>query len=123
MTAKAPRHSTISANPRDAAQQNSENARDTTEALGAKLTARMVTVERYTAVGNITARIPIGSSSRPLAVVLARAAAVYAQDATLAAYGTPNFVWEATTRSVNAFEPSGLVAGTVYQLSYILVEV
>lgn len=123
MTVRGPRHSTISPDSASAAMQNGENSRDVTEALGAKLNARIVTVDRYTAVGSITAKIPLAASDSPLGVQLLTCREVYGGAAAVAALNTPNFDWQATTRAVNVFEPGGLVANTVYQLSFILYEV
>jgi hypothetical protein len=117
------RHSTFSANPVFAAQQSSENARDMQEALDRKLTARVVTVARYTATGSTSTKIPLGAGARPVAVLPARIALEGGQADPVVAYGILNFAWDATTGAINVFEPSGLAVDTVYQLSFILVGV
>lgn len=123
MKTLGPRNSTISSDPVSAAKQNGENARDTTLALQGKLSASIVTVERYTAVGSTDARIPLTAADRPAGVLLLTVELADARGDAVPVYGTPGFYWEATTRSVNAFEPTGLAANTVYRLSFILVEV
>ena len=123
MSFLGPRHSTIDAEPRAAAQQNSENARDTQQALGAKLTARTAVIARYTAAGSTSTRIPLVSPDVPFAVLLVRAADAAGLDQPLAATGNANFLWDAASRSLNVYEPGGLVAGTIYRLSYLLIGV
>lgn len=117
-----PRHTTIDADPRSAALQNGENARDTLEALSFRPIQRAVTVPRYTAAGSTSTRIRIGAGERPLFVQLARACLAGAEDAALPAYGTPNFVWESTTKSIDVFEPTGLTANSVYLLQFLITE-
>jgi hypothetical protein len=119
---KGPRHTSISTEPRTAAQQNAENARDTLQALAARPLQRVVTVEMYTATGSISTRIRLAAATRPIAVQLARAAKYYAQDESLAATGNGNFVWDSTTNSVDVFEPSGLTTNTVYVLTFLITE-
>lgn len=119
-----PRHSTFDEDPARGKRQASENARDTADALAAKLSAHTVTVSRYTAAGSTSAKIRIeASDKRPIAVMLAHAALVNNQSAPLGAVGTPNFVWDAITRSLDVFEPAGLVQYEVYILTFLVVEV
>lgn len=121
---RGPRHTSISSDPITAALQNAENARDTLEALASRLKQRHVTVDLYTAAGSTSAKIPLGASDRPLGVQLIRAAPYYDQTAPLSATGNGNFLWDATTQpgTINAFEPDGLTANTVYTLTYIVTE-
>jgi hypothetical protein len=118
-----PRHSTFDQDAQYSKRQASENARDTADALAAKLSAHTVTISRYTATGSTAAKIRLeASDKRPIAVMLAHAALVSNQSATLNAVGTPNFVWDATTRSLDVFEPAGLVQYEVYTLTFLVVE-
>lgn len=117
-----PRHTTVDSDARLAALQSSENARDTLAEIARRAPVQQRTVEAYTATGSTSTRIRIGSSERPWAVLLARAAQAYGEDAPVAAVMTPNFVWDATDGSVDVFEPSGLTANTVYLLQFLVVE-
>lgn len=121
---KGPRHLSFSGDARIDATRSAENARDTQEALSARSPSRIVSVELYTATGSTSAKIPLGASERPVAVELVRAAPYYDQTASLAAVGNANFVWDATTTpgTVNAYEPSGLAANTVYALVFRITE-
>ncbi len=123
MTYYNPRHSTTDRDPKHAARQASENARDTAEALGRKLSAHTVQVSRYTAEGSTSARIRLeASDTRPLAVVLIQAALVDDPAAPVSASATLNFVYAAQDRTVEVFEPAGLEAGRVYTLTFLVVE-
>lgn len=117
-----PRHTTIDVEPKSAARQNGENARDTRVALATKVAGKLLTVEQYTAVGSTSARIRLGSIGRPAAVLLARAAEFYAQNDPIGAVGTLNFAWDSTTGAIDVYEPSGLAADTVYTLSFLALE-
>jgi hypothetical protein len=117
-----PRHSTIDANPALAALQNSENARDTLESFALRPAMRQITVERYTATGDIDTRIRIGAGARPWAVLLARCCEAAAEDSAILAVPIYNFVWDSTTDSLDVFEPYGLVANTVYKLQFLALE-
>lgn len=121
---RGPRHVSISGDSRVAAAQNSENARDVLEALNLRPPFRYVSVDLYTAVGSTSAKIPLGASNRPIAVELVRAAPYYDQTAPLSASANSNFLWDATTTpgTVNAYEPSGLTANTVYALVFRISE-
>lgn len=116
------RHTTIDADPRSAALQNSENARDAIAELELRPVQRQITVERYLATASTSTRIRIGAGARPWAVTLARAAKVYGEDEVVAAVMIPNFVWESTSGSIDVYEPSGLTANTEYVLQFLITE-
>lgn len=123
MTHYGPRHTTIDPEPEQASRQNSENARDTLEALGRKLSAHTVTVSRYTAEGSTTARIRLeASATRPLAVVLIHAALADDPAAPVTASATLNFGYAVQDRTIEVFEPAGLEVGRVYTLTFLVVE-
>lgn len=117
-----PRHTQIRSDSATAAVQNSENARDIRLELGRRPPQRFVTVEPYTAVGSTDAKVRLGATKRPVCVELARAAKYYAQGDSLAAVGNANFAWDSTSNSVDVFEPTGLVADTVYTLTFRITE-
>lgn len=117
-----PRHSTIDANPVHAALQNSENARDTLEALERRPIRKQLTLERYTATGSTDTRIRVGSGARPWSVTLVRCCEAAAEDGVVVVTPVLNFVWDATTLSLDVFEPDGLVADTVYKLQFVAEE-
>jgi hypothetical protein len=119
-----PRHGTVDKDPASSHRQASENARDTQEALDQKLSAHLAVISRYTASGDPSTVIRLeASAKRPLAVLLAHAAP----------YGAPSsfipglvpayaFAWDATTKSLDVYEPDGLTAGQVYTLTFLVVE-
>jgi hypothetical protein len=117
-----PRHSTFGGDPAQLALQVGEFARDAIEALRARPAAQRVVVEQYTATGSTATRIRIGAAARPWAVLLARVALAYGEDQAVVCTPILNFVWDATTGSVDVFEPDGLVANTVYRLQFIVEE-
>jgi hypothetical protein len=119
---QGPRHTTIDADARQASLQNSENARDTLDALAARPVQRLVTVALYTATGSSASRIRIGSGARPWSVVPHLIAQAYAQDSAVVCAPVLNFVWDSTTQSLDVFEPDGLTANTVYRLQYVITE-
>jgi hypothetical protein len=95
--------------------------RDVRDALGEKLEARTVVVESYTAVGSTSAKIPIQANRFPVAVPLIDARSFFDQGGPLTL--TPNFafVWDSRTKTAQVYEPSGLVANTVYRLTYLVI--
>ena len=119
---RGPRHVSISRDPIVAADQNSENARDTLDALSRRLRQRYVRVEQYTAVGSTSAKVPLGASERPVAVQLVYAAAAADSNAPLGVTGNANFSWDSASQSINAFEPTGLTANAIYTLVFVVME-
>ncbi len=99
----------------------SEFDRDVRDALGVKLDARTVVIERYTADASATARIPISASQRPVAVLLVDARPYYDQGGPLAVTPNFSFVWDAGSKTAQVYQPGGLVADTVYRLTYLVI--
>lgn len=98
-----------------------EEQRDVLDALEERLEARTVVVERYSAVGSTSAKIPLNASKPPIAVVLVDARTYFDQGAPLTL--TPNYayVWDARSKTAQVYEPSGLVANTVYRLTFLVI--
>jgi hypothetical protein len=121
---RGPRHVSFSGDAKIDALLSAENARDTLEAFDARPPWRFVFVEQYTAAGSTSAKIPLGAVDRPIAVELVRAAIYSDQAVPLSAVGNANFLWDATTTpgTVNAYEPTGLTANTVYTLVFRISE-
>jgi hypothetical protein len=117
-----PRHTTIDSDARAAALQNSENARDAIEALKIRPPMTQLNVARYTATGSTSTRIPIGAAQRPWAEQLARIALVFGEDQPVVCSPVLNFVWDATTGSIDVFEPSGLTADVAYTMNFCVWE-
>lgn len=118
-----PRHTAIRNDPATSSRQNAENARDLRDELAGQPKHRIVTVEQYTAVGAVTAKVPLLATKLPVGVELIRAAAYYAQGDQLEARGNANFVWDSTTQTVGVFEPTGLSANVVYTLTFRITEI
>lgn len=108
----------MSAIPRYSA---TESERDVREALETKLEARVVTIAPYTAVGSTSAKIALSASQLPVAVVLVGARLYFDLGATLTLTPNFNFVWDSGSQTAQVFEPSGLVANTVYHLTYLVI--
>lgn len=117
-----PRHTTIDADAARGARENSENWRDTREALKRKLSGSLSTVAIYTATGSTSTKIRVFADSRPSAVVLVCAASLAAPSASLAAVPILNFAWDSTSKALDVFEPSGLSANTQYTLTFLVLE-
>ncbi|HYC44476.1 MAG TPA: hypothetical protein VED01_03230 [Burkholderiales bacterium] len=98
-----------------------EEQRDVREALEQKLEARPVVIERYTAVGSTSAKIPLAARRFPVAVVLIDARAFFDQGAPLTLTPNYSFVWDSVSKTAQVYEPSGLVANTVYRLAYLVI--
>lgn len=98
-----------------------EDLRDVARALGSVLQSRLVVVERWTARATADARIPINATKRPDAVELVDARLYYDQNARLALTPSFNFVWDAGSKTAQVYEPGGLVANTVYRLTYRVI--
>lgn len=118
---KAIRHTSISLDPKVAATQNAENARDVNQSLAGKVSGYLQSVTRYAAIGATTARIPLVSKGRrPAAVMLAQAQRSNDPGSDLGALGRCNFYQSALELGV--YEPSGLVADTLYDLTFLILE-
>lgn len=119
---KLPRHTTFVANLAQLVLQLGENARDVIEALKERPVRRRIVVEEYSAAGSTSARIRIGAGGRPWAVVLVHVSPAYAQDTPVTCRPTLSFVWDATTKAIDVFEPEGLTADTVYRMQFSVEE-
>lgn len=115
------RHTIVSSNPRSAAVQAGENARDANESIDERLAAYLVTVERYAATGSADAQVRLTTRSRirPRAVLLVRAQKTYDRGARVPAAMAVSF---SQVDDVLAFEPGGLTASEFYDLTFMLVE-
>lgn len=116
------RHSTIDRDPGRSHRQLSENARDTQEEIARRVVGRLLSVASYTATGSTASRIRIGAGVRPQGVVPVLIAPVYDAASSLVATPILNFVWDATTQSIDVYEPDGLTADTVYTFTFLVLE-
>lgn len=117
-----PRHTTFSSDAKQLAIQAGENARDSIAALSERVVGVSVVIDPYIATGSTATLVNvIASDTRPIGCLLIGAEASGAATAPLFAAGASNFVFEPSTRTVRAFEPSGLTSGTRYKLTYLLV--
>jgi hypothetical protein len=98
-----------------------EDMRDMRFALGDKLEARPVVVERWTARGSTSALIPLNATGYPVALVLIDAREVGNPGAPLTLTPNFSFFWDPATKTAQAYEPDGLVANTVYRLIYLVI--
>lgn len=103
------------------AEQCGENARDANAALAARVTGSIKTVAQYRAVGATTTKIPLSAPTLPpSAVVLVRAALTSDRGADVPAAARLNFYFEGG--SLGVFEPGGLVAASLYDLTFLILE-
>jgi hypothetical protein len=115
------RYSSISQDPAAAAQQGGANARDANLAFDEKVSGRLVKVERYAAWGDTTKKIYLRPGARrPEAVLLVRAYATFDPGTDITVTSRPNFYHDAI--GIGVYEPSGLVADTQYNLTFLLLE-
>lgn len=100
---------------------SSERDRDALDALADKLEGRSVVVERYTAVGSTSARIPIACERLPVGVALINARLFFDQGAPLPLTPNFNFVWDSESKLARVYEPDGLTANTDYRLTFLVI--
>ena len=117
-----PRFVAISTNPVVAAGQNSDNARDTLEALRGKVTGEFVGPFEYVASDNPDATIALAAPRLPVAVLCVRVQHKSRTDARVASWPYLDFTWDGKTASALVFQPSGLVAGASYLLTFLVME-
>lgn len=98
-----------------------EKDRDTREALAAKVEGRTVVIERYTAQGSATAKIPVNCTRRPAGVVLIDARLFFDQGGPLSLTPSFSFVWDSKSQTAQVYEPGGLASNTVYRLTYQVI--
>lgn len=116
-------HLTFSEDLPTLTSQLTQNTTATVDSLSIRLIGRVVSVVRYSATGATTGKLPIPMRRgfSPYAVLLVRAAATNDPGADLSAVGRPNFTQpDATT--LHVYEPSGLVANTFYDLTFLVLE-
>lgn len=97
-----------------------ENFSDVQAALGERVTGRLVTISPYVATGATTTRIFLGRQRAPRAVLLVRAFASKDPGSDLAV--SPRLNFQQTTEGLGVYEPSGLVANTSYDLTFLVME-
>jgi hypothetical protein len=98
-----------------------EFARDANNALLRRLQGYTKRVERYSATGVTSTKIPLTAADvPPIAVVLVRAESVNDPAAVVPAVPTLNFVYQ--TNAIGVYEPSGLTANTLYNLTFLVIE-
>lgn len=116
------RHISFSKDPKVASEQASENARDANLALSGKVSGYFVQVDSYAAQGLTTVTLPIRAASlkTPKAVLCVNAQATYDPGTTVNASTFRNFTF--ANGSINTFEPSGLTANTMYNLTFLVLE-
>ena len=116
------RHLSISPDAAVAATQNAENARDGRATLEGKVSGHLRTLNRYSAIGATTAKIPLAATSsvRPKAVVLVNAQLSDDPGSDIGVTGRPNFYHDSF--GLGVYEPSGLVANTPYDLTFLILE-
>jgi hypothetical protein len=103
------------------AENLGEFARDTNNALERRVLGYSKRVERYAATGSTSSIIPLTAADvPPIGVVLLRAESVSDPASVVPAISTPNFVFAKS--SIGVYEPSGLTADTLYNLTFLVVE-
>lgn len=103
------------------AKRLGEMVRDLNLALKRRIPGYTKVVQRYAATGSTATKIPLTASDRPpVMVLLGRAVKVIDPSAVVAAVSTPNFYFE--NSAIGVFEPSGLVANTLYDLTFLVIE-
>jgi len=90
-------------------------------ALAEVVQLRTFVLERYAAVGSTAAKIPIAASKLPTAVLLVDARPYFDMGASLTLTPNFSFVWDSGSQTAQVYEPSGLTANTVYQLTYLVI--
>ena len=100
---------------------SSERDRDVLEAFEAKLSARTIVVETYTAQGTTSGKITISCRQRPQGVLLIDARLYFDKDAPLTLAPNHSFSWDAGSNAAQVYEPSGLAPNTAYRLTYLVI--
>jgi hypothetical protein len=106
----------------DALAENlGEFARDTNSALERRVLGYTKRVERYSATGVTTTQIPLAASDRPpVMVILGRVESVSDAAAPVTVTPIQNFYF--SNGAIGVYEPSGLTADTLYNLTFLVVE-
>lgn len=98
-----------------------ERDRDSLQALSARVEGRTVPIERYTAQGSATAKIPISCTQRPAGVLLIDARLFFDQGGPLTLSPSFSFVWDSASKTAQVYEPGGMASNTVYRLTYLVI--
>jgi hypothetical protein len=116
------RHVSVSEDPKVAAEQNAENARDANTAIALKINGYYVDVRHYAARGVTTSTIPLLAKydRKPRAVLLVNGYPTY--DPSLSLNASTFRCFSYANGSINVFEPSGLTADTMYNLTFLVLE-
>jgi hypothetical protein len=117
---KTVRHVTINEDPKVAAKQNGENARDLNEALQRKVDGYYASVTGYAAAGSGSKISLQPGPVRPMAVLLVRACSTTDRGGDLGAVTRCNFYHDAN--GLGVFEPSGLTSNVQYDLTFLVLE-
>lgn len=115
------RHTSFSGNATDDALRSTENARDANVAIGERVLGFVWGPFVYTAQADTTKVIGIPCTRRPAGVLLLNAFLGTSPADDLGAVTRCNFVWDAASSVAQVFEPSGLTAGSVYSLTFLVV--
>jgi hypothetical protein len=115
------RYTSFPGDPAQLAVRLGEFARDSNNALERRVLGRTKVVQRYAATGSTSTKIALTSlDTPPLGVTLIRAELV--TDASTPVLATPTLGFTFANNTINVFEPSGLTANTVYNLTFLIVE-
>jgi hypothetical protein len=98
-----------------------ERDRDVREALDEAVVGRTVVIERYTAQGLASAKIPINCTQRPAGVLLIDARLFFDQGGPLVLSPSLSFVWDSASKTAQTYEPGGMASNTVYRLTYLVI--
>jgi hypothetical protein len=115
------RHTTLSRDPAQLAEQCAENARDGNRALEQRARSYTKTVQGYSATGSTSTVIQlVAQSSPPVAITLVKAQKTRDPAAAVAAVGIPNVTY--ANGIAGTYEPSGLTTDEQYDLTFLVLE-
>jgi hypothetical protein len=98
-----------------------EFARDTNNALLRRVLGYTKRVDRYSATGVTSTKIPLtATETPPVAVIMVRAENANDPAVVVPAVTTPNFYF--AQNAIGVYEPSGLTANTLYNLTFLVIE-
>lgn len=122
MPANELRHVSISEDPKVAAEQNAENARDANEAMSQLVSGYYFEVTNYAALGLTASAIPILAKNkrRPRAVLCVNGYPSYDPSLSMNISTCRSFSYADGT--IYVYEPSGLTANTMYNLTFLILE-
>lgn len=114
------RHTVLSRDPAQLAEQCAENFRDGNLALGRRVVGSLKTVAGYVATGSTSSVLQVYESSAPPAAIVLVNARETNGSAVLTL--TPTFGVFFQNGIAGAYEPSGLTASTKYDLTFLILE-